>query len=69
MVSIGDGELLLLLIGAGGALWCVGLVLCLAYVDERHRAKMVRHVGEAFLTMLIRMGERRRQNGDLVSPA
>jgi hypothetical protein len=62
MVGISENDLILLSVGAGGLLWCTGLVLWLVYVDGTHRAKAVRQLGEALFTMLTQMGEHGRQN-------
>ncbi len=62
MLGLGEGDLILLLVGVGGAVWCIGLVLALVYADGTHRAKTVRHVGEALFIMLMQMREHRRQH-------
>ncbi|WP_353204582.1 hypothetical protein [Sphingomonas sp.] len=48
-------------LGLSCALWCIGFVLWIVYLDSNQRAKMLSVMTDALEAILARMGEVRRQ--------
>lgn len=53
-------DLILLTLGAGCALWTIGLAFWIAYAEQHHRDAVLRGMGEALRAIIERTGEMRR---------